>query len=330
MPGTDKQTFCAEMSSALAESMSGTADQVDVWLLLEYTPSWSAKANLDNKLDQEVQDWWKDLPDLFQQMGLRARQQFIRQSGPSSPGFRFIVSIPSDPPSMSGNSAKVRARGTESGNLNGGRHSFLFQFEEYEQLLDFDWGLVRDPAAYSDKRITEPNYFVCTNGKRDICCARQGLKTYIELRKSVGKRAWQVTHLGGHRFAPNVLVLPDAVLYGRVHDREVVEFVGRIEAGQLDAERARGRSHLEKVAQAAEIYLPGDLASCSELVSIDKTNQTGQDVVFDCKFQNKEGDFLVTLQRRSSAIQVIASCGDESLKAQYPFELVEITQISQG
>ena len=41
-----------------------------------------------------------------------------------------------------------------------------------------------------------------TNGQRD------GLPAHARLRELVGAPAWQTTHIGGHRFAPNVLVLP--------------------------------------------------------------------------------------------------------------------------
>ena len=74
---------------------------------------------------------------------------------------------------------------------------------------------------WHDAARSAPQYFVCTNGQRDLCCARFGLPTYAALRERVGERVWQTTHVGGHRFAPNVLTLPQAALYGRVQPADV-------------------------------------------------------------------------------------------------------------
>lgn len=56
---------------------------------------------------------------------------------------------------------------------------------------------------------------VCTHGTRDRCCATFGYPVYNQLRRtfdqdaSGANRVWRVSHLGGHRFAPTVLDLPD-------------------------------------------------------------------------------------------------------------------------
>ena len=102
---------------------------------------------------------------------------------------------------------------------------------------------------------TAPQYFVCTNGQRDVCCARFGLPTYAALRERVGGRAWQTTHLGGHRFAPNVLTLPQAALYGRVQPADTDEFVDAVERNGLAAKWLRGRTRYSPEVQAAEAAL---------------------------------------------------------------------------
>ena len=56
---------------------------------------------------------------------------------------------------------------------------------------------------------------VCTHGSHDVCCATFGYPSYDELRRRYAPklagslRVWQVSHLGGHRFAPNVVDLPE-------------------------------------------------------------------------------------------------------------------------
>ncbi len=290
------------MSLALNEPMQGTAASTDVWLLLEYNASWAGQANVANTLDRDFLEWWLRVPALFEQMGLRARQQFIRQPDISFQGIRFIISM-------------VAPYGNET---------FQFQFADYNDFTRIDWTTILDePEAFGDARLTEPNYFVCTNGKRDVCCARLGLKTYLQLRKMVSKRVWQITHLGGHRFAPNVLVLPDPLMYGRVFADDVAKFVMQVESGKVDTDRARGRSLYEPAAQAAEIFLLKEGYAGGELVGL-RQGQDDKADMFECLFLEEEDTISVKLRKSASSLEIIASCGESATKTQNPFEVLSV------
>ena len=64
--------------------------------------------------------------------------------------------------------------------------------------------------------MTDPIFLVCTNGKRDACCALRGRALMTALAADHAERIWECTHLGGHRFAGNLVCLPDGIIYGRV------------------------------------------------------------------------------------------------------------------
>jgi (2Fe-2S) ferredoxin len=66
---------------------------------------------------------------------------------------------------------------------------------------------------------------------------------------------WQVSHIGGDRFAANVLVLPDGLYYGRLAPADVEGFVAGHRDGRLDLEHLRGRCAYPFPAQAAEVFL---------------------------------------------------------------------------
>jgi len=68
---------------------------------------------------------------------------------------------------------------------------------------------------------------VCTHGRRDICCGSMGTALALQLKaRWPGEkvRLWRTSHTGGHRFAPNVMVLPEATLWGYA-DADLVEWV---------------------------------------------------------------------------------------------------------
>lgn len=132
------------------------------------------------------------------------------------------------------------------------------------ELYEFDWVHVEDllvlpyaeilEGSYSGQRA-DPIYLVCTHGKRDKCCAKYGKPVYDYLRERVGDRVWRASHVGGDRFAANLVCLPHSLYYGRVSPEKAYELVQKYELGELELESMRGRSCYPKVTQAAEIFL---------------------------------------------------------------------------
>ncbi len=59
-------------------------------------------------------------------------------------------------------------------------------------------------------------------------------------------------HLGGHRFAGNLVCLPDGIVYGRVGPADGPRLADAYLAGRLDPESLRGRSAWPPPAQVAE------------------------------------------------------------------------------
>jgi hypothetical protein len=62
---------------------------------------------------------------------------------------------------------------------------------------------------------------------------------------------WETSHVGGDRFAANVLVLPAGLLYGRVLPFAAAEFIAAAEADEVVGALLRGRVGLPSAAQAA-------------------------------------------------------------------------------
>ena len=66
---------------------------------------------------------------------------------------------------------------------------------------------------------------------------------------------WQTNHVGGHRFAANVLCLPAGVLYGRVTAQAADDIVNADRNQLVLTDHFRGRTSLDPVVQAAEYYV---------------------------------------------------------------------------
>lgn len=99
---------------------------------------------------------------------------------------------------------------------------------------------------------------VCSHARRDQCCALAGRPILAALTREVGADAiWEASHLGGHRFAPTMLLLPTGQVLGRLNAVAAVSAYRAAEAHALwpgGARKDRGRSHLEPQRQAAEAW----------------------------------------------------------------------------
>jgi len=96
---------------------------------------------------------------------------------------------------------------------------YRFALDDYEDLLNLDLAAIVAGEPIYQKYVSDERVFlVCTNGRRDKCCAKFGPPIYAEVARAVGDAAWQTTHIGGHRFSACVVFLPDGIIYGRIAD----------------------------------------------------------------------------------------------------------------
>jgi hypothetical protein len=119
--------------------------------------------------------------------------------------------------------------------------------------------LVRRLSGSEPQSPDRHRYLVCTNGARDPCCAIRGPAVAQALERVGPGRVYECSHLGGHRFAANVLVLPDGLCFGRLDARTAPALVEELDAGRLPLEHLRGRTSYEPAQQAAEILLRREL-----------------------------------------------------------------------
>ncbi len=106
----------------------------------------------------------------------------------------------------------------------------------------------------------EPYALVCTNGRHDACCATFGRPLVRALRTSQwSDRTWECSHIGGDRFAGNLVLLPDSLYFGRCDEPAAERVLAEYDAGRLDLEQFRGRSTFTLVEQAAEHFVRVEL-----------------------------------------------------------------------
>lgn len=235
--------FCADVSREVGEQLFATATRVDVWFALEYDRAFGGDAYPESDLPATVKDHLnaalKAIP--------RARMQLIR-AGKERPRtesvLNFFVAIGK---ADIGQAPDVRL--------------YHFRVGNYDELLTLDLPkIVAGDPAYAHALTESPLFLICTNGKRDICCAKAGIPVYEQMSahlKTLGawESVWMTSHIGGHRFAATGVILPEGQCYGRMDASVAAQVVDAHRAGDLLLAYHRGWSAYDEPVQAADYYL---------------------------------------------------------------------------
>jgi hypothetical protein len=213
---------CSALAEQLDEPMIGTVDQRERWLLVEDRSAWGHDAVGDIL--------GKDLARAAKERRIRILLIRRREGDPASDAVRRAILVDTATGEMA-----VRAVDDLA----------ALSLEEVAGARVADFGAP----------MNDPIFLVCTNGKRDACCALRGRSLMTSLATDHAERIWECTHLGGHRFAGNLVCLPDGILYGRVTADDGPRLADAYLAGRVDPALLRGRSAWPAPAQVAEQQL---------------------------------------------------------------------------
>lgn len=250
MTTTPAEFRCSAASLIDLESMAGTAPTESTWLLVEYAGPWGRKAVAESRLPDQIRTFLGGLD------GIRV-QLIRRHGGVSGPGVRVFVVRLGDPD---------------------GTRVWATVLDRVEALLDLDVAALGTGAGLA--AYDAPLWLVCTNGRRDLCCAEHGRPIAAALSARWPESTWETTHLGGHRFAGTMLALPAGVVLGRLDADSAVPACDELTAGRVPVGVVRGRAGVPGIAQVADLHLRREL---------------GLDRVDDVTVRAVEGD-AVTLE----------------------------------
>ncbi len=220
---------CSTLALAHYEPLAGTASPAAGYVLIEQSGSWGRRALTESALDP----------------GLGAR---LEAAGAAA-GVKVLLTR------RPGRHPRAEPRHHEVVLAHVGPAPWM----EVCQLAPAELGAL-DPAVCAaptppglGSPSSGPRWLVCTHARRDRCCASLGRPVADTLGALHPDETWETSHLGGHRFAATMLVLPEGLLYGHLDVASAMEVVTGHLAGRVAVDHLRGRSHLGPLAQAAEV-----------------------------------------------------------------------------
>lgn len=259
------------LSAAVDEPLAGTAASARAWLCLEQPGPWGRDALTESHLD----------PVLGAELEKRAKANGVRM---------LLIRRPGRHADTGRAPRRVYLASTTPG------AAWLEQAVVAcpEELLELDFAaLGAGRSSAFGVPVTSPLLMVCTNSKRDMCCALYGRPIAAQLD------LWECTHTGGHRFAPTGVLLPTGYLYGRLD----LALAAQITSGAIVADHCRGRSCWSPAAQVAEVAVRHDIGATADVLAV--AAETAQLVLI----RHADGrEWQVTLTERPIPARP-ASCG---------------------
>ncbi|MFN2388795.1 MAG: sucrase ferredoxin [Actinomycetota bacterium] len=220
---------CADAADTRREPIFATASFVRRWLLVEQPGSWGRDALTQSRFPERVA---QELRQRARRAGVRV--VLIRR------GVRF-------------SSEKRQCYFVRTGERD--VYQSHLALDRVDELLDVDLSPMREGGSVvgADERAA-PVFLVCTHGRHDACCSIRGNQVSRIACAQPGFDAWECSHIGGDRFAANLVCFPHGIYYGRVGSHDVPTLMQSYARGTLALEHYRGRCCYPFPVQAAEYF----------------------------------------------------------------------------
>ncbi len=263
------------------------------WLLIEHPGPWAERVE-QTPAPEPVRQAVREA------LRLGVRPQFIRRTGRRRPTPPFQVYVGrSDGPD-----AWLRGR----------------ELADFAELGDLD---LSDLPSFDGDPV-DALFLVCTHGRRNACCARTGGPLARGLRAQFGERVWETTHVGGDKYAANLVCLPYALYYGDLDLPRAVVAVEAALEGRVVLDRFRGRAGLPEPAQAAEHYVRAH-TGCRDITAVSVESVTGSPV-FDIVVDVSGTRFRVAVEQSEST----HPCGSECNENVRSYLLRDLTLLNEA
>ena len=260
---------CSVQALRRGDTPVATAPPAQRWLLVEQPGPWGQDALLQSRFD----------PEVAPRLAARARAEGVRL---------LLVRRPDGRLADSGRRWAVV-------DAHPGRERVTWAVRRDDaELLEVPWdGSLGQPAGH-------PVYLVCTHGGHDACCALRGRPLARSLATGHPDAVWECSHLGGCRFAANVLVLPHGFYYAQ-SPADGAELVAAHARGEVALPWLRGRAGLPLAAQAAQHLLREQLGLLGvddlPLQAVDRLTEAGAAVErFSVTFAGPGGRVVATVE----------------------------------
>ncbi|BAS60160.1 hypothetical protein NIES2135_65780 (plasmid) [Leptolyngbya boryana NIES-2135] len=308
--------FCADAARSSNADLIGTASPYKAFIAVECPPPWTP-----NELDSKsvpanlstLGEWVNEDYDRFQTCLLLIYNETLNQSG-----FTRLLIF------------------EQASNFTNTYRQQEFHIADPNEIAPLIQAyLAGEPIDVTPVDNSFRDIFVCTHGSHDKCCAKYGYPLYREATTIVNHlslhqvRVWQVSHIGGHRFAPTAIDLPAGRYYGHLNGSSLTSILTRTGDIQVLRQVYRGWSYLPWAVQAweRELLLQQGWEWMNYNVAIQVLAQNEDETLtsVELTFETPEGDRQIhradIIADPNKAVYLKGECDSEQA---FPFPQYEV------
>lgn len=192
--------LCAVTARALGENPLGSAPHPHALVVVAVPPAdWKLYREFD-QMTPEAQETLRSLKQPPTILALNPDLQYARE------GYVFAARLDWTPSGL-----HTQAFMVAEANLP----------EAFVALLQEDWNTLSPWEIDAPERMM----LVCTHGSHDSACGKLGYPIYQHLRQHApaGTQIWRASHIGGHRFAPTLIDLPEGRVWGFLDQKTAMQ-----------------------------------------------------------------------------------------------------------
>lgn len=312
--------FCSHESRQVGENPIATAANYQTYILIECPPPWATDAIDSKSIPENLQILHQEIQgsNLSVQLLFIYRKKLIHKNTT-----RCII--------------YYQEEGTSKGYS---KKEFVVPDISSTVPILREYLFTGDFTASSIETQTR-DILICTHGSQDICCAKYGKPFYNQAINLVANlsldsvRVWQVSHIGGHRFAPTVIDFPECRFYARLDQNYFTAILTR--TGDISCLKYiyRGWGLLPYPVQVLEremIFKYGwdwfDYQLNSQLIK-QKINNNLVRVQLsfqkpNCEVETVQADIL---ENEAKAVYLIGDCGDTELEKIPQYSITKLVYI---
>lgn len=290
--------FCSTASRYFKESLHGSAAVYKCFIMVEHADPFPAKPT-DGHLDKT---WLKQLDAVAKKN--KGKLLLVRNKGTDYKNSRVIY-------------------------VDCVTQKYLVINSPVDDLHQINIeGVVADTET---KWEVDPFFVVCTNGKKDKCCAKFGFpvfKFFENIFLPFCYESYECTHLGGDRFAANAALMPFGIYYGRVEVEDVHEIIKQTAFGRILYPNYRGRSRLSFFDQAVECHLREHLGNYNIDFPMKIFTREERDDLIYVQLTYEESNFEMILQKDVVDYPHLLTCTSPHPEKIVKYQLISIEKES--
>lgn len=289
--------FCSAASRYFKEQLNGTAANSAVFILIEYNSPFPAKVTEAN-IDKE---WLKKTQQLAKAHNGKVLLVRNKTSNAESCKITFV-------------------------DCNKCSYFTISTTADKYTAVDMSALLAADETVWQN----DPFFLVCTNGKKDKCCSKFGLPVYKFFESfNTDVPVWESSHVGGDRFAANVVAMPYGIYYGHVAVEDVGHILVRTLLKKIYKNNYRGLSRRSFFEQSIECYVRDHLRNYD--IDFDIHIHLIEHLDDYYKVEIKAGahsTFIMELTRETIAYPHLLTCTSTKPENIKKFHLKSLQQVS--